>query len=107
MAEIICDLESQKDKKIFLADRIVMRQIRNVARLEATSREGWGDEAFEALYKAYAELVPRWEFVGGNGEPLPQPQDDPWAFDELMPDEFVWLTNTIFSTVASPNPRTG
>ena len=85
----------------------MMRQIRSVARLEAQSREGWGDEAFEALYQAYAELVPGWEFVNGNGEPLPQPKDDFWAFDELMPDEYVWLTNAIFSTVASPNPRTG
>ena len=107
MAEITCDLVSQKDKKILLSDRITMRQIRSVAKLEAESRRGWADEAFEALYKAYAELVPQWEFVGVGNEPLAQPKDDPWAFDELTPDEFVWLTNTVFSKVAKPNPPTG
>lgn len=107
MVEIICDLESQKGKRIFLTGRITMGKIRQVARLEAESRKEWGDEAFEALYGAYVGIVPQWEFTDGDGNALPQPKDDLWAFDELMPDEFVWLTNTIFGRVASPNPKTG
>lgn len=110
LREESCELETQEGRKIYLARRIEMAQIRRCSRLEAITRGGdYSDEAFENLYQAYAEMLPRWDFLDPKaaepGTPLPQPEDDPWVFDRLTPEEFVWVTQTIFGSMKA-NPPT-
>ncbi len=106
MREIVCDLDSQKGRKIFVVDRITMGQVRKVSQLEAQIKDGFTEDLFEKLYTIYARLIPRWEFEDDEGE-FPQPGDDLWAFDRLSVEEFKWLSSQVFQQVAKPRPPTG
>jgi len=107
MKEIKCEIETQLEKSIFLADRITMKQLRYASKLQAEAQaEMWDDAVFEKLYNCYASFVPRWTFVGEDGSPLEQPGDNPLILDELTPEEFMWLSTSVFESM-QPSPPTG
>ena len=55
-------------------------------------------ETFDAGASIIAEHVVEWNWVDNDGEPLPQPKDDPSVVDELTSDEYKRLSEIILGS---------
>jgi len=84
--------------------RVPFRIIRQIAYVYQTMEGIGGDEVWAEAFKRLAEIAPEWNLADGEGNPLPQPKDDPMAFDELDDVELRWLFSDVLRGPAAPNP---
>lgn len=69
----------------------------NVAEMRAYKKLADEDDfdAFEMGLEVLRTHVYEWNWVGDDGEPLPQPKDDPLVIDVLTDDEVKFLSDCI------------
>ena len=80
---------AQKGQKILRCSWPEQRELRKLGRLAQESKtedpgadDGPGESTL-AMYKMLAGFIPEWTLVDQLGKDLPQPQDDPQAFERL------------------------
>lgn len=49
------------------------------------------DQSYQGVCEALARCIQRWNWTDLLGNPLPQPNGDPSAFNALTPEEIYWL----------------
>jgi hypothetical protein len=96
--EIVCDLESQKGRKVWLSSRIIIGELRKLHFLETGPNVLGTEEQLAEMYGIYAKFIPSWEFEDGDGHRLPDPKDDLMVFNALTSDELLWLQGQIWTT---------
>ncbi len=71
----------QEGRHVLRADYVEMRELRRVARWQKAwtqALEQEDDDKLNQVYKDLVSLIPAWDFVDRNGEPLPQPEQSPF-----------------------------
>jgi len=62
------------------------------------------DDAFKTLCEAYAEIFTAWSLTMASGEPLPDPWENPKAFESLADeslDLFIWLAGVVHAPLTT------
>lgn len=70
---------------------------------EEAKAEGEDYNYFDGGLQMLEKRLVRWNWVGDEGEPLPQPTEDPSIIGELNELEIEGLTDILLSTTESKN----
>lgn len=66
------------------------------------------EQAMETeLYRLIAALIPEWDFIDREGNPLPHPKDEPRAIARLDPATIRWLIPSPDSVWSDVIPNAG
>lgn len=104
------EVESQPDgSRVGFRKYLRLKHLRGVAEMATFSDISFQDDPSEAMDvfgrigALLSQVIMAWDWVGEDGEPLPQPSANPEVFEELTFDELMWLIGQMAESVGSKN----
>lgn len=80
--------------------KALSKQQRKANKLAKTDEEASEEMAIDMTDKLIASRVLEWNWVDDNGDPLPQPKDNPEVIDMCTDEEFEFLGTAIAGSEA-------
>jgi len=89
LIKVTCEEGRQEGRSIYRVPVITFRDKRRLFR-------GWPslrapDKAWDEWFAEVATFLPKWDFIGTDGEVLPDPEDQPDVFNQLTDEELTWV----------------
>lgn len=63
------------------------------------------EEADKLTIELFLDIGIRWNWIGVDGAPLPQPEDDPSVYEEISDDEIIFIIEHIEDGTTIPPPK--
>lgn len=104
------EVESQSDgSRVGFRKYLRLKHLRGVAEMATFADVSFQDnpgeamDAFGRIGALLSQVIMAWDWLGEDGEELPQPSGNAAVFEELTFDELMWLIGEMAKSVGSKN----